>query len=92
MNDDQEINNLKKLFSDDKPTELQKHNWKVALRSKQQSHKKYFFWTTAKTLPARDHQHHEHKLSANPSSIVFNVLSMRIPREALRRTASPFLR
>ncbi len=45
MNDDQEINNLKKLFSDDKPTELQKHNWKVALRSKQQSHKKYFFWT-----------------------------------------------
>lgn len=44
MNDDYEINNLKKLFSDDKPTDLQKHNWKVALRSKQQIHKKSFFW------------------------------------------------
>ncbi len=44
MNDDHEINNLKKLFSDDKPTELQKHNWKVTLRTKQQSHKKSFFW------------------------------------------------
>ena len=53
MNDDTEINNLKKLFNDDQPTDLQKHKWKVALRQKQQISKKSYFWlqmTTAASI------------------------------------------
>ncbi len=53
MSHDEEINNLKKLFDNDQPSELEKYKWKVALREKQKVHKKSFLWlqmTTAASV------------------------------------------